>query len=69
MINEQILGGIQILNPNIDLKKNKYDNINDLLLLSYDKRTIETEYNKVFQKTLQLNKDFYKSWDAILEVP
>lgn len=66
--NEEFMNAATQLNPNLEFKRSKYENIQELLYLNFDINATKdpNEFKGIFEKTSQNinNKEFFpKSWD------
>ncbi|KAL4438646.1 hypothetical protein ABPG74_015544 [Tetrahymena malaccensis] len=67
-LNEDFLNHIKNLNPQIDPKKMKYENLNELLTFNYNKNQIQQEYEKIFEKTISNYSEFPTNYSQIPRV-
>ncbi|EAR99824.2 HSA protein (macronuclear) [Tetrahymena thermophila SB210] len=67
-LNEEFLNHIKNLNPQIDPKKMKYENLNELLTFNYNKNQLQQEYEKIFEKTINNYSDFPSNFSQIPRV-
>ncbi|KAL4487152.1 hypothetical protein ABPG72_017871 [Tetrahymena utriculariae] len=67
-LNEEFLNHIKNLNPQIDPKKMKYENLNELLTFNYNKNQLQQEFEKIFEKTINNYSDFPSNFSQIPRV-
>ena len=51
-LSEEFLSYSRKLNPDVDYRRTKYENMNELLFMYYEKKQANEDLNKYFEKTV-----------------